>query len=104
MSNHKPTQPPQTGQSELTDGLGIFVWEDDERIFHNGEVLRVGKWVVGEVCYESRTKVEMNKYAAKSMLPGLKKYLDYYKTIDEAKDRVERSTRRWFSDLVAPNA
>lgn len=99
MGNQEPIKSPQVGQSELTDGLGVFEWEDDKRIFHNGEMLRVGKWIVGEVCYESRTKEETNKYAAKSMLPGLKQHLDYYKTSDEAKIRVEIATKKWIANL-----
>ena len=104
MNKLEQQQPPRVGQSALTDCLGIFGWEDDNRILHNREVLRVGKWIVGEVCYESRTKGETNNYAAKSMLPGIKEYLDYYETRDEAKGRVERATRKWIADLVVYNA
>ena len=104
MIDQEATKPPQCGQSALTGGLGIFEWEDDKRIFHSGEVLRVGKWIVVEVCYESRTKGETNNYAAKSMLPGLKEHLDYYKTSDEAKSRVERATKKWIADLAVHNA
>jgi len=76
-----------------------YTWEGDKRIFHNGELLRAGKWIVGEVCYESRTKGENKHYAAKSMLPGLKNHLDYYETMDEAKARVERATKNWIDGL-----
>lgn len=103
MNQNETPNPPQVGQSVLTDGLGVFEWEDDKRVFHSGEVLRVGKWIVGEVCYESRTKGETNNYAAKSMLPGLKEILDYYKTSEEAKSRVERATKKWIADLAVPN-
>lgn len=79
--------------------LNIFEWENDTRIFRNGQVLRVGEWVVGEVCHETRPKGENNNYAAKSYLPGLKETLDYYETIDQAKNRVESATKKWISKL-----
>ena len=83
----------------LGTGKAVFEWELDKRIFHNGDVLRVGKWVVGEVCYESRTKGETQNYAAKTMLPGLKPTLDHYATSDLAKERVERAIVFWINAL-----
>jgi hypothetical protein len=74
-------------------------WETDTRLFQNGQYLIIGAWKVGYVEYRSRSQGETNNYAAISYLPGLKEILDYYKTQDEAKKRVESASLRWISKL-----
>lgn len=88
---------------KLSISIGAFIWENNVDAFNNSELLYIGRWVVGEVCYESLSKNE-NYFAAKSMLPGLKRHLYYYKTKEEAKSRVEAATKRWLIDLAISSA
>lgn len=90
------------GASALSVELGSFEWKPATGPFSSGEVLYVGKWPVGSVIWESRSKGDTANWAAKSRLPGLKDLLDYYETTEKAKNRVEKSARYWFTKLT-PN-
>jgi hypothetical protein len=76
-----------------------FDWVEDLRPFHNGEVLKVGRWIVGCVEYRSRSKTDIGNMAAITMLPGLKELLTYCVTSEQAKERVESAVKFWFDGL-----
>jgi hypothetical protein len=76
-------------------------WVPDTRIFRTGdEIFYSGKWPVGSVGYESLGKGRNDNYAARSALPGLKPTLAYFKTVEEAKKKVETAAKYWLDHIA----
>ena len=54
-------------------------WETNVRKYSSGENAKLGKFIVGEVFYDSATsKSDDKKYAATCFLPGIRKNLGNY--------------------------
>lgn len=68
--------------------------------YANGELLFLGAWNVGVIHYDSCCSVDDQlKYKAQCMLPGIKTYLGHFKTMIEAKNKVEKVVKYWLSKL-----
>lgn len=75
-----------------------FRWEQQTGKYQTGEWCMVGKVIVGSAGYNSvGGRDEPNKYVCDCLLPGIKKASERYKTLDEAKERLERMVCAWFS-------
>ena len=75
-------------------------WKTDTRQYSNGELLYLGKWLVGGYHYDSsRGRDEPNKYLATCRLPGIKDSLGYFKTSDAAKIKAEFAVTMWLSKV-----
>ena len=73
-----------------------MIWEHDNRQYTSGEILKLGKWIVGTAYYDSgRSRDDPCKYAAKCSLPGIKLNLGFFESSEEAKARVERAVNHW---------
>jgi hypothetical protein len=91
----------QRNEDPLDRMVSGFLWKPATGPWASGDVLYVGKWPVGSAAYASSSKGDTKNYVARSRLPGLKEVLEYFETMDEAKERVERATRYWLRELSA---
>jgi hypothetical protein len=91
----------QRNEAPLDRMVSGFLWKPATGPWASGDVLYVGKWPVGSAAYASSSKGDTKNYVARSRLPGLKEVLEYFETMDEAKERVERATRYWLRELSA---
>jgi hypothetical protein len=74
-----------------------FKWEQQTGKYQRGEWLRVGKVVVGSAGYYHGSRDDPNKYGCNCLLPDIKQATERYATLEEAKARLERQVRAWFS-------
>lgn len=73
-------------------------WEQQTGRHQAGEWARVGRVIVGSAGYSGLgSKDDPNKYVCSCELPGIKQPAERYATIGEAKSRLERMVRAWFS-------
>lgn len=73
-------------------------WEPQTGKYQRGEWARVGKVIVGSAYYSGMSgRDDLRKYACACDLPGIKQPSEHYVTIGEAKARLERMVRTWFS-------
>lgn len=75
-------------------------WTPKTGRLENGENYRIGRIIVGEVSWSAtRSKDAPKKWGIHIALPCIKSPTDRYTNIDDAKARVERAVRTWFSWL-----
>ena len=75
-------------------------WKVNTSAYTVGELLFLGTWNVGGAYYDGTTsKSEQFKYAATCELPGIKKVLGHFNSIEEAKKATERAVAHWLSKL-----
>lgn len=80
-------------------------WQKNTAPHAIGDKMFLGKWWVGAAYYDgARGRDDPKKYVAVSMLPGVKRSLGYYMTIEDAKTRVESATEYWLDNIDSRDA
>jgi hypothetical protein len=75
-------------------------WEQSQSQYDASTIiLKIGKWRVGSVLYDSCTsKGDPKKYKSICVLPGIKTDLGHYEDQEEAKNRLIGAVKHWFRE------
>ena len=63
--------------------------------------LFAGKWLVGSVYWDSLTSsTNLDKYVARTVLPGLKSSQGHFRSQEKAQEKLEKAVVYWIERLV----